>query len=294
MQRFALFLLAVLLAGAATMLGVVSAFERTAANPEYYSNAINQIGLTGFAVPLAEKLTGQNGKVAQVLQLGMNRLEPQLKQQTAAHLQQFFQYLRGKTEKFDLVYDMTTLQSDTAFTGEVVETLQKDSKLGLLPRSLLQPVAQKLTNQLPGKIDLLSLAGRDEGSMASLRKDAQAWLSTADRWLIISAALCLLFVVLIFLAARSIPRTLITVAVGLLVAAAVLMLPWVFSDAILAMLRLKGAIYEFLQQTGLWQALAAELSKEYLVSPVTAAATGVVFLVGGISLRRFVPYSGKK
>jgi len=95
MKSFALILFALLLTGAATLLGVVSAFERTAANPQYYASAINQVSLTGFAVSLAEKLTGQNGKVAQVLQLGINRLEPQLKQQTAAYLQQLFQYMRS-------------------------------------------------------------------------------------------------------------------------------------------------------------------------------------------------------
>lgn len=71
MKNFALIFFALLLAGAATLLGVVSVFERTAASPQYYASAINQVSLTGFAVPLAEKLTGQNGKVAQVLQLGV-------------------------------------------------------------------------------------------------------------------------------------------------------------------------------------------------------------------------------
>jgi len=220
---------ALLLAGAATLLGVVSAFQRTVANPQYYASAINQVSLTGFAVPLAEKLTGQNGKVAQVLQLGINRLEPQLKQQTVAYLQQLFQYVRGETEKFDLVYDMTALY-----------------------------------------------------------KDAQAWLTAADRWLFISAGLCLLFVTLIFLAARSIASTLTTIAVALLVAAGLLMLPWIFSEAILATMRLQGPPYELLQQTGLWRALAGELSKSYLISPMTAAATEVACLFGGIAMRRSV------
>jgi hypothetical protein len=152
----------------------------------------------------------------------------------------------------------------------------------------LQSAAQKLTNQLPEKIDLLRLANLDEVSMTSLRKDAQAWLTAANRWLFISAGLCLLFVALIFLAARSIARTLTTVAVALLVAAGLLMLPWIFSEAILATMRLQGPLYELLQQTGLWRALAGELSKSYLISPMTAAATGVACLFGGIAMRSSV------
>lgn len=286
MQQLVLLFFGLLLAGSATLLGVVSVFHRTAGNPDYYAGAVNRISLTGFAVPLAEKLTGTNGKVAQVLRVGMNRLEPQLKQQTAAHLQQLFLYLRGKTEQFDLVYDMTALQNDSAFTGEVVETLQKDSKLGLMPRSLLQPVAQKLTSQLPGKLDLLSLAGRDDGSMASLRQNAQGWLAAADRWLLIGAGLCLLFVALIFLAARSLTRTLTAVSIALVAAAGLLMLPWIFSDAILAAMHLKGPLYELLQQTGLWQALAADLSKSYLISPIAAAVAAAACFVAAMATRR--------
>ncbi|GAB4433713.1 MAG: hypothetical protein OHK0011_16770 [Turneriella sp.] len=212
MQQLVLFFFGLLLAGSATLLGVVSVFHRTAGSPDYYAGAINQVRLSGFAVPLAAKLTGTNSKVSQVLQLGMNRLEPQLKQQTAEHLRQLFPYLRGKTEQFNLVYDM-------------------------------------------------------------------------------SAGLSLLFVVLTFLVARSIAQTIIATAIAFFVAACLLMLPWLFSDAIVAAMRLKGSVYEWLQQTGLWQALAADLRRSYHLSPMSAAATAAVCPVDALAVRRLHPES---
>jgi hypothetical protein len=287
MQHLLLLLFGLLLASSATLVGFVSGIERTFANPDYYAAAIERSNLSPLAVPLAEKLSGANGKLAQVLQLGIKRIEPQLKQQTITYLKQFYQALRGTQGKVELVYDLSALRSENAFKAEVIELLKEDSKTGRLSKNRIQPAAQTLIGQLPEKIDLLNLAGVDDRSLESLLNDARLFLAALDRWLLIGAGLCLLSVVLIFLAARSLVRSLLVTGVSLLLSAGLLVLPWLFSDAILATMNPHGPIYEMLKQTGLWNNLAAELSSSYLLSPMAAAAMAAVCLVAAMVARRF-------
>jgi hypothetical protein len=95
--------------------------------------------------------------------------------------------------------------------------------------------------------------------------------------------------VLIVLAARSLVRSLFVAGVSLLISAGLLVLPWLFSDAILATTGPHGPVYEMLQQTGLWNNLAAELSSSYLLSPMAAAAMAAVCLVAAMATWRFGP-----